>query len=1151
MRKRAAGLARRVAHSRYGDKASSALTLPYRFGSEGPNPVIGAHYGMQLGREFSNDEAAAQHYFSTGWKLGVVPNPFVDVPAARFSFGTAMQLRNALARVSRGAETAAIIGSPSRFLPHDYIAGLVGHAGGWLAELMRRTQAENVPVIIGLDEFTWDWYLQACRDLTGSAATVYEQGLFDVRFYESQLGDARFLTPEAAFDDYLANGEFDGRTPHPFFEPEWYGVLDRSQVRRDRPINQLLDFVAHDELGQGSPHFWGQRYLKSLGDAPRPASLLRHFTEQASDDSTAPSAEDVMPVSRAEAERVLRTRVMSYHADLGRLIAHGPILAKHHRSAGGPAPDATCLVVVDERHLVSSEGVAELATVVAQRVHGLRVVVIEGQDTARHADLDLLVGQAPVVDFAQRLGDESIGAVARRLIEQAQPDAWTEWTPGQQWEPEFLATAVNALREHPQAPAAAVVTTSTPQPWLRTDDALWVEGTDGAGVAFRATGEHRTVPADLDVGFVTDLVIGLADVACAVITRDLIRRRASEDVSAHHQRAGVNTARSRRLLEFPPPTVDVGVAIPTYEDWEMTLTAVRKVLANTSGQNLRVAVIDNGSRRPVSAILGAFFASDDRVVVQRMPRNTDFALGSNLGAALAAGRTTVFLNNDTAVQTDWLRPLLAALDDGAAAAQPLLLYGDRTVQTAGTVFFGGMAMPVHLLRTVHPVDVDPRVDDHQFSALTAACMAVRSEHVADLDGFDPQYVNGMEDIDFCFRLIERTGAPLRVSTRSQVVHFEGRSEGRSDHHDANRDRLAWKWRQKLADLDDGVVFDAGDIDLLDVCWHRWDSSPLWTPTPLLRHRRLERVHEPEPRLRWAIKTAATGDLKGDVWGDTHFADALAGALRRLGHEVVIDRHSSHHRPSAAWDDVTLTLRGLVEFVPQPGAVNLLWVISHPDLVTRHELSSGFVRIYSAGEGWGRRVKERWGIDVETLIQATDAAQFRPEVDRGADRDGVLFVGRIRGAPRKIVTDVITAGGEPIVYGDDGWEQFIDPRFVRTSGIPYDQVPDAYGSAAIVLNDHWSDMAQYGFFSNRLFDAAATGARIISDQVPGIAEVFGPQVQTYSTRDELATLLDPNSPRWPRDAELRRLAHRVSTDHSFDARARVLADGALDAIRERG
>lgn len=1156
MRTRAVGAARRLSRSQLGARALSMLTLPYRLGDDRVNPVIAEHYSLQLGRGFADDDEAARHYFSSGWKSGVVPNPFVDVPAARFSLLAALRLRNAFARVTRQQYASATFGPPSRLLPGHVAAELLGQPGGWLAALMRRVREapDDVPVLLGSSELTWSSYRRACLELAGAAASVHESRLLDVAFYESQLGGARFVSPYSAFDDYLANGELDGRTPHPFFEAEWYGVADRSQARRGRPVNQLLDFVARGELGQAGPHFWGQRYLDALGDTARPASLLAHFTQHASPGASTPAAEGVAPVARAAAERLARERTARYHLDLGRLEASGPVLSRHPRSAAPPESEGSCLVIVDERELTSDEDCMALTGVLEQSLTGLRVLVVEGDDSVRREVLDELVRASPAIDVVQRAAGEPMGAVARRFIESAEPEAWTVWAPGQHWDSGYLAAALGALREHAQAPAAAVVSQQTPQAWLRTDDAMWLDTLDGSGVVFRAGGGGTLLPAaGLDAGLAGDLLIGLAsEASCAVVERPLVHVAGSAKEGGYRRRVAANAARSRHLLRFGSAEVEVGIAIPTYEDWELTRTAVQRVLETVGDREVAVVVVDNGSRRPVASILAACFASDDRVVVRRMPRNTDFALGSNLAAAEAAGRYTVFLNNDTAAQDGWLDPLLRTLEAGAAAAQPLLLYGDRTVQTAGTVFFGGLTMPSHLLAGVHPVDVGPAVDQYDFSALTAACLAVRFEDVVALGGFDPHYVNGMEDVDFCLRLREHSAAPLRVCTGSRVVHFESRTVGRGDHHNANRARFVVRWRDTLQRLDDRSVFDTGPVELLDTAWSRFEPSPLWTVRPVLRSRRgSARVDEPEPRLRWAIKTAATGDLAGDRWGDTFFAEALAEALGRLGQEVVIDRSTSHARDSASWDDVTLTLRGLVRFVPQPGAVNLLWVISHPDLVTRHELSSGFDRVYAAGANWAQQISRRWGVQVRTLLQATDSSRFHPGADLGADRRGVLFVGRTRGVPRVIVRDVIAAGGEPEVYGDDGWEQFIEPRFVKGAGIGNEDVPAAYGAAAIVLNDHWKDMADNGFFSNRLFDAAATGARIISDPVQGMEQLFGGQVQCYEDLERLRQLLDPRSPHWPDPAELHTLAGRVTAEHSFDARARVLLDEALTVRRERG
>ena len=52
-------------------------------------------------------------------------------------------------------------------------------------------------------------------------------------------------------------------------------------------------------------------------------------------------------------------------------------------------------------------------------------------------------------------------------------------------------------------------------------------------------------------------------------------------------------------------------------------------------------------------------------------------------------------------------------------------------------------------------------------------------------------------------------------------------------------------------------------------------------------------------------------------------------------------------------------------------------------------------------------------------------------------------------------------------------------------MPNDELRRVYSSAGIVLNDHWDDMRAHGFVSNRIYDALACGAVVVSDDVPGL------------------------------------------------------------------
>ena len=115
-------------------------------------------------------------------------------------------------------------------------------------------------------------------------------------------------------------------------------------------------------------------------------------------------------------------------------------------------------------------------------------------------------------------------------------------------------------------------------------------------------------------------------------------------------------------------------------------------------------------------------------------------------------------------------------------------------------------------------------------------------------------------------------------------------------------------------------------------------------------------------------------------------------------------------------------------------------------------------------------------------------------------------------------------------------------------MPNEDVAGIYRSAGVVLNDHWLDMTKHGFLSNRLFDAASSGARVVSDDVAGINEVFGEAVAVYRTPSELAELCSKaNRNIWGSQDEIAKRAIQIGIEHSFDQRAKVLVQTALAAL----
>lgn len=267
------------------------------------------------------------------------------------------------------------------------------------------------------------------------------------------------------------------------------------------------------------------------------------------------------------------------------------------------------------------------------------------------------------------------------------------------------------------------------------------------------------------------------------------------------------------------------------------------------------------------------------------------------------------------------------------------------------------------------------------------------------------------------------------------------------------------------------------------------------------------------------------------WGDLHFARDLQRAFRRTGRPARLQLAPAWPTWTAARDDVTIHLFGQAEAPTHPGQLNVLWHISHPDNGTpaayaRYDL------VFAASDSYAAWMASETGVPVRPLHQATDPDRFRPE-PAGPSHD-LLFVANSRGVRRHILEDLGSTDHDLAVYGRNWTPERLDPRYLKGDLVPNDELGGYYAAASIVLADHWPDMQREGFLSNRLYDAAAAGAFVISDDVEGLDEEFDRGVVTYRGARELRTLVD-----WY-------LAHPDGrAGHAARARAAVLARHTFD------
>lgn len=254
----------------------------------------------------------------------------------------------------------------------------------------------------------------------------------------------------------------------------------------------------------------------------------------------------------------------------------------------------------------------------------------------------------------------------------------------------------------------------------------------------------------------------------------------------------------------------------------------------------------------------------------------------------------------------------------------------------------------------------------------------------------------------------------------------------------------------------------------------------------------------------AIKIAAPKWETVHEWGDYHMALGLKKQFEKKGHQVIIQLLYEWDNGDDLSCDVVILLRGLNAYKPKKQHINIMWNISHPDKVTMEEMNE-YDYVFVSSDYWSEHISDLVTVPVESMLQCTDPELFKRSSGKGESCE-LLFVGNSRKMFRKVIQDIVPTEHNLHVYGTN-WGAFIDESYIKGEHIPNKELFEHYGSCAILLNDHWDDMREKGFISNRIFDALSTGAFIISDKVKGIEQVFGDSVVTYETATELKEMVD--------------------------------------------
>ena len=231
----------------------------------------------------------------------------------------------------------------------------------------------------------------------------------------------------------------------------------------------------------------------------------------------------------------------------------------------------------------------------------------------------------------------------------------------------------------------------------------------------------------------------------------------------------------------------VSIIIPNKDhtdDLDKCISSVEKI---STYKNYEIIVVENNSEEQETF---EYYEEVQRrfsnvKVVEWKEKGFNYPKINNFGFEMASGEYIILMNNDIEPLTPaWIEEMLMySQREDVGAVGMMLYYPDDTIQHAGVVIgIGGdpeMAVAGHSHKYFRRGEygyASRLAIAQNYSAVTAACLMVRSDVYKEVGGLDESFAVAFNDVDFCLKI--RSAGYLIVWTPfAEAYHYESKSRG--------------------------------------------------------------------------------------------------------------------------------------------------------------------------------------------------------------------------------------------------------------------------------------------------------------------------------------------------------------------------------------
>jgi GT2 family glycosyltransferase len=229
----------------------------------------------------------------------------------------------------------------------------------------------------------------------------------------------------------------------------------------------------------------------------------------------------------------------------------------------------------------------------------------------------------------------------------------------------------------------------------------------------------------------------------------------------------------------------ISIIIPSRDNKALLKNCIDSIFDKTIYQNYELVIIDNGSLDRDTINFLNSLKKHNNVLIIRDDSIFNYSKLNNIGVEKSTGDFILFLNDDTEVISgEWLTRLasFAQLSHVGAVGAQLLYPNNTSIQHAGILNLEDGPGHAFLNQNCNiPGYFGRNLLDCNFIAVTGACLMIQRNKFIEINGFDDSFPVAYNDIDLCFRLLDKNYYNVVVQG-VQLIHHESSSRG-IDHLD--------------------------------------------------------------------------------------------------------------------------------------------------------------------------------------------------------------------------------------------------------------------------------------------------------------------------------------------------------------------------------